>query len=302
MVRVHTSFIEGSGFSRLWEIFRYGRVPMVHIFEAVRQPSSKVLEKHPSKAETGEGYGVLFRVVDSLNNIGTRHGQMIRTCSRTMRQGVLVLIILVSVSGLLIPRLAQADPSRVGQEAAPAPQTDEKTSLIVTQDYFLGPEDVLDITVWKNADLSKQVTVRPDGRISLPLIGDITAVGKTAALLSGDISAKLREYKENPSVSIIVKEVNSYAIYVLGEVVKPGKYPLKSKTTLLQAITIASGLTPNAARNKIVVFRFAKDGGGRIKMKASYDDIVLRDGTTQDIELKPGDQIVVPSETMVLMP
>ena len=190
----------------------------------------------------------------------------------------------------------------MGQEAAPAHQIDEKTSLIVTQDYFLGPEDVLDITVWKNADLSKQVTVRPDGRISLPLIGDITAVGKTAAQLSGDISAKLKEYKENPSVSIMVKEVNSYVIYVLGEVLKPGKYPLKSKTTLLQALTIASGLTPNAARNKIVVFRFAKDGGGRIKMKASYDDIVLRDGTDQDIELKPGDQIVVPSETMVLMP
>ena len=275
---------------------------MVRIFDAARQPSSTMLEKLPSEAETGEAYGVLFRVVDSLNSIGTLHGQMIRTCSRTMRQGVLVLIILVSVSGLVIPRLAQADPSRIGQEAAPAYQTDEKTSLIVTQDYFLGPEDVLEITVWKNADLSKQVTVRPDGRISLPLIGDISAVGKTAAKLSGDISAKLKEYKENPSVSIVVKEVNSYAMYVLGEVVKPGKYPLKSKTTLLQAITIASGLTPNAARNKIVVFRFAKDGGGRMKMKASYDDIVLRDGTTQDIELKPGDQIVVPSETMVLMP
>jgi polysaccharide export outer membrane protein len=174
---------------------------------------------------------------------------MKQSCRKTLLQGVLSLVIFVSVSQFAIPRLAQADPSRVGQEVAPAPQTDEKTSLIVTQDYFLGPEDVLDITVWKNADLSKQVTVRPDGRISLPLIGDITAVGKTAAQLSGDISVKLKEYKENPSVSIVVKEVNSYAMYVLGEVVKPGKYPLKSKTTLLQAITIASGLTPMAARN-----------------------------------------------------
>ena len=227
---------------------------------------------------------------------------MKQSCRKTLLQGVLSLVILVSVSQFAIPGLAQVDPCRVGQEAAPAPQTDEKTSLIVTQDYFIGPEDVLDITVWKNADLSKQVTVRPDGRISLPLIGDITAVGKTAAQLSCDISAKLKEYKEHPQVSIVVREVNSYAIYVLGEVVKPGKYPLKSKTTLLQAITIASGFTPLAARNKIVVFRFAKDGGGRIKIKASYDDIVLRDGSTQDMELKPGDQIVVPSESMVLMP
>ena len=178
----------------------------------------------------------------------------------------------------------------------------EKTSLIVTQDYWIGPEDVLDITVWRNTDLSKEVTVRPDGRISLPLIGDITAVGKTAAQLSEDISTKLKEYKENPQVSIIVKEVNSYAIYVLGEVARSGKYPLKSKTTLLQAITIAGGLTPTAARNKMVVFRFAKDGGGQMKIKAGYDDIVLRDGSSQNIELKPGDQIVVPSETMVLMP
>ncbi len=226
-------------------------------------------------------------------------------CRKILLQRALPLVILVSVSHGTIPGLVQADPSRMGQDAAPAPQIlekAEKTSLIVTQDYFIGPEDVLEITVWKNADLSKQVTVRPDGRISLPLIGDITAVGKTPAQLSEDISAKLKEYKEHPQLSIVVKEVNSYAIYVLGEVVKPGKYPLKSKTTLLQAITIASGFTPMAERSKIVVFRFAKDGGGRIKMKASYDDIVLRDGSTQDIELKPGDQIVVPSETMVLAP
>jgi polysaccharide export outer membrane protein len=102
-------------------------------------------------------------------------------------------------------------------------------------------------------------------------------------------------------VSIVVKEVNSYAIYVLGEVMKPGKYPLLIKTTLLQAITLASGLTPTAARNKMVVFRFGKDGQ-QIKIKASYDDIVLRDGTIQNIELMRGDQIVVPSENMVLTP
>ena len=101
----------------------------------------------------------------------------------------------------------------------------------------------------------------------------------------------------------MVREVNNYAIYVPGEVVKPGKYPLKSKTTLLQTMTIARGLTPMAERNKIMVFRCAKHGGSRInKMKVSYDDSVLRDGSTQDIELNPGDQIVVASESMVLMP
>jgi polysaccharide export outer membrane protein len=222
------------------------------------------------------------------------------------RSVLLALIAVASAWSIAAPELLQAEPVNVGSAvmaaAVAATEKVEKTSLIVTTDYWIGPEDVLDITVWRNADLSKQVTVRPDGRISLPLIGDITAVGKTAAQLAEDISAKLKEFKENPQVSIIVKEVNSYAIYVLGEVAKPGKYPLKSKTTLLQAITVASGLLPTAARNKIVVFRFAKDGGGQIKMKASYDDIVLRDGSNQNIELKPGDQIVVPSETMVLVP
>lgn len=112
----------------------------------------------------------------------------------------------------------------------------------------------------------------------------------------------MKSFLENPTVSIVVSQVNSYSIYVLGEVKQPGRYPLKSKTTLLQAITLASGLTPVAARNKIVVFRFNRESEGLIKLKASYDDIVLRDGINQNIELMPGDQIVVPSETMVVIP
>lgn len=195
----------------------------------------------------------------------------------------------------------------LGQSTAPVvnpirDSSHEKSSLIVTTDYIIGPEDVLDITVWKNLDLSKTVQVRPDGKISLPLIGDVAAVSRTSAQLTEEISTRLKSYMENPTVSIVVKEVNSYAIFVLGEVAKPGRYPLKSKTTLLQAITLASGLTPVASRNKIVIFRFAKDGEPLMKIKASYDDIVLRDGTGQNIELKPGDTIVVPSESMVVIP
>ncbi|MFO0706502.1 MAG: polysaccharide biosynthesis/export family protein [Nitrospira sp.] len=201
------------------------------------------------------------------------------------------------VGGLMCVEAGSAAPAQSGAQG-----TVEKSSLIVTSDYLIGPEDVLEITVWRNADLSKQVSVRPDGRVSLPLIGDVAAVGKTASQLAEDIANRLKEYKENPQVSIVVQQVNSYSIYVLGEVTRPGKYPLKSKTTLLQAITLASGFTPTAARNKIVVFRFGKDGEGQVKIKASYDDIVLRDGSNQNIELKPGDQIVVPSETMVLVP
>ncbi len=178
----------------------------------------------------------------------------------------------------------------------------DNSQLIVTPEYILGPEDVLEISVWKNNDLSKQVQVRPDGRISLPLIGDVSAVGKTATQLTEEIAGRLKSYMENPTVSILVREVNSYQIYVLGEVNKPGKFALKSKLTLLQAVTVAGGFTQVAARNKIVVFRFGKDSEGMTKIKASYDDIVIRDGSSQNIELKPGDLIVVPSETMVVLP
>jgi polysaccharide export outer membrane protein len=181
-------------------------------------------------------------------------------------------------------------------------ESGEKSSLIVTPDYIIGPEDVLEITVWKNAELSKVVPVRPDGRISMPLIGDVTAVGRTAGQLTQEITARLKAYMENPTVSILIREVNSYAIFVLGEVNKPGKYPLKSKTTLLQALTLAGGLKPEAARNKIGVFRFGRNGEKDIKLKLSYDDIVLREGSEHNIELKPGDTVVVPSETMVLLP
>ena len=180
-------------------------------------------------------------------------------------------------------------------------QTGEKSSLIVTKEYIIGPEDVLEITVWRNQDLSKIVAVRPDGRISMPLIGDVTAVGRTPSQLTEEIASRLKEFKENPSIAIVVKEVNSYAVFILGEVQKPGKYPLKSKTTLLQGITIAGGFTPTAARNKMVLFRFVDNGSGDERMKASYDDIVLRDGSRQNVELKPGDTVVVPAETMVLM-
>jgi len=201
----------------------------------------------------------------------------------------------------ILPQSPMSGPPVSLPDASPSPAV-EQSSLIVTRDYVIGPEDVLEITVWRNQDLSKVVAVRPDGRISLPLIGDVMAVGRTAVQLSDTIAAKLKEFKENPQVSILVKEVNSYVIYVLGEVTKPGKYPLKSKTKLLQAITVAGGFTAVAARNKLVVFRIDGNGEKDLKIKASYDDIILRDGSTQNIELKPGDTIVVPSETMVLVP
>ncbi|WP_447979301.1 polysaccharide biosynthesis/export family protein [Candidatus Nitrospira bockiana] len=181
-------------------------------------------------------------------------------------------------------------------------QVMEKLANTVTKEYIIGAEDILEITVWRNQDLSKTVQVRPDGKISLPIIGDVIAVGRTPGQLADELTMKLKGYVQNPAIAIMVREVNSYSIFLLGEVARPGKYPLKSKTTLLQGITIAGGFTPIAARNQVVVFRQGENGNAEQMLKASYDDIVLRGGVTQNIELRAGDTVVVPSEAMVVFP
>lgn len=229
------------------------------------------------------------------------------------------LIRIVLICGFMPALLLDAAPSLADQTLGPsdaktssdasagkrAPNSDsanaaktEKSSLIVTSDYYIGPEDVLEIIVWRNADLSKVVTVRPDGRISLPLLGDIEANGLTPVELTGTIASRLKQFKETPTVSVIVQQVSSYGIYVLGEVAKPGRFFLKSKTTLLQAITMAGGFTQTAAKDRMVVFRMRE--GKEEKVKASYYDIVMKDASRQNVILKPGDTIVVPSETMVM--
>ena len=181
-------------------------------------------------------------------------------------------------------------------------QVMEKLSNAVSSEYIIGAEDVLEITVWRNADLSKVVQVRPDGRVSMPIIRDIVAVGKTPSQLAEEMTNKLKEYVQNPVVAISLKEVNSSNIFVLGEVAHPGKFPLKSKTTLLQGITVAGGFTPIAARNQIVIFRFTESAPGMKRLTASYDEIVLRSSINENFELKSGDTVVVPSEAMVVFP
>ena len=200
------------------------------------------------------------------------------------------------------PNVNERTLGQVSKDSGVPAQIMEKLSNAVSAEYIIGAEDVLEITVWRNVDLSKVVQVRPDGRISMPIIRDMTAVGKTPSQLAEEMTNKLKEYVQNPVVAVSLKEVNSSNVFVLGEVVKPGKYPLKSKTTLLQGITIAGGFTPIAARNQIVIFRFIENAPGIKRLTASYDDIVLRGGITDNFELKSGDTVVIPSEAMVVFP
>jgi len=167
-----------------------------------------------------------------------------------------------------------------------------------SKDFLLGPEDVLDIVVWKNEDLSqKGAVIRPDGKVSMPLIGEVQASGRTANQLASQISARLKEFKDNPVVTVGVKEVNSYYVYVLGEVSKPGKYQLKSHATVLQAVAIASGFTNYASRNKMKVIRHVQGENGttrEVRIPARYDDLVSGTGEIGNFVLKTGDVVVVP--------
>jgi polysaccharide biosynthesis/export protein len=166
------------------------------------------------------------------------------------------------------------------------------------KDFLLGPEDVLDIVVWKNDDLSqKAVVVRPDGKISMPLIGEVMAGGLTANQLASQIASRLKEFKERPTVTVSVKEVNSYYVYVMGEVSKPGKYQLKSHATVLQALAVANGFTIYAAKNKMQVIRNVQTEDGtlrEIRIPARYDDLISGSGEIGNFFLKTGDVVVVP--------
>ena len=189
----------------------------------------------------------------------------------------LLLPLLHSCSAPVAPSLT-ATPS--GEEELPS------------QDYVIGSEDSVEVQVWKNPDLSRTVTVRPDGKISLPLIGDVPAAGQSAAQLTEVVTEKLKTYYKEPAqVTVIVHQVDSYAIYVLGEVKGQGKHLVRSGTTFLQAISLAGGFTPFASKNKITLRRRGADSKeSAIPIRYRY----VLTGRQANLILKPGDTIIVP--------
>lgn len=172
-----------------------------------------------------------------------------------------------------------------------------KVDMVAPSEFLLGPEDVLNVTIWKNQDLSREVVVRPDGMISMPLVGDIQATGLTANLLAKRIAERLTEYLASPIVFVQVKDVNSYFIYVMGEVAKPGKYSLKSYANVMQGISLAGGFTPYAKKNKIKVLRVMADGSSgkhQVEIPVQYDEILKGSAVPGNFFLRIGDVIVVP--------
>jgi polysaccharide export outer membrane protein len=232
---------------------------------------------------------------------------MIRTAYRRSGQVALLVGVLLSLN---VPSLSYADSGMSGesQEARRAESRAQKRALKVTDQYIIGPEDILEVSVWRTPDLSREVVVRPDGRISLPLIGDVMAVGSTTSELRDDITEKLKAYKENPTVAIIVKAIKSYFFTVQGAIGGGGteqgggggKIPLLSHTTLVQAIGLAGGLSSDAVRSRITIFRLGINDEAPQKIVVNFEDIILRDA--ENIEIKPGDSIVVPSQTQIFLP
>lgn len=163
--------------------------------------------------------------------------------------------------------------------------------------YIIGDEDVLSINVWKELDLTKVVPVRSDGRISLPLVGEVQAAGLTPAQLEQELKAALRGYISDPQVTVIVQEIKSRNFNILGQVTKPGSYPLTADTTIVDAIALAGGFRDFAKKKGIYVIR--QDANGReTRLPFNYENFIKGKNkgknTAQNIQLKPHDTIVVP--------
>lgn len=159
-------------------------------------------------------------------------------------------------------------------------------------DYKIGPQDVLTINVWKEPDVSREVPVRPDGKISLPLLNDVEAAGLTPMQLANSLTDSLKKFISSPQVTVIVKEINSRRVYVIGEVVRAGTFPLLPKMTVLQIVSSCGGFTQFANPKKIYVLR-TKDSK-QTKIPFNYKEVVSGKNPEQNIELQPGDTIVVP--------
>jgi len=171
---------------------------------------------------------------------------------------------------------------------------DGPTAKPATEDpnYIIGPEDELIVNVWKEADLSRSVPVRPDGKISLPLLNDVQASGLTPMQLGSEVTTRLRKFIAEPQVTIIVSRVNSQRIYIVGEVNHAGAFPLVPNMTVLEALSSAGGCSPFAKQTKIYILRL--ENGQEVRRPFNFKEVLSGQRMEQNFLLKAGDTIVVP--------
>ena len=168
----------------------------------------------------------------------------------------------------------------------------KETPVLPTDEYIIGPGDILDISVWKDEALTKTVAVLPDGKISFPLIGEVTAGGKMLGQLREELEKRLARYVPDVDLSVMVTQINSMNVYVIGRVNNPGMFNLITNVNVLQALAMAGGLNPFAKRSRIKIFREEKNGTQIFPF--DYDDVVKGEDLRQNIQLRRGDVVVVP--------
>jgi polysaccharide export outer membrane protein len=195
------------------------------------------------------------------------------------------------------PVLAQGDQSGAPKPAAQTaraqtPPPELPPGVTPPADYVIGAEDQLSVVYWREKDLSAEVAVRPDGMISLPLINDIQASGLTPEQLRLRVTEAAGKFVENPTVTIVVKAINSRKVFITGQVGKPGPYPLGGPMTVMQLIASAGGVHEYADAENIVILR--TENGQSASFRFNYKDVARRRNLNQNIELKPGDTVIVP--------
>lgn len=197
-------------------------------------------------------------------------------------------------AGVMMLAFGQILLSQTTQSQKPsAQQTAAQSGAAADPSYVIGEDDVLGINVWNEPNLKQPVSVRPDGKISLPLVGDIQAAGRTPAQLQQGIAAKLQNYINHPDVTVIVQQINSRKYNVLGRVMKPGAFSLSTTTTVLDAIAQAGGFQDFAKQKDIYVLRRTPNGGDT-RLRFNYKEVIKGRNLEQNIKLEPNDTIVVP--------
>jgi polysaccharide export outer membrane protein len=194
----------------------------------------------------------------------------------------------------LILAVAGAGASQSQKPTAPVPPQDQKPAQsAANKDFVIGLEDILSVFVWREPDLSvKEVTVRPDGKITIPLINDIQAAGLTADQLQERITEQLKDFVASPSVTVVVVKVMSQKVSIVGEVAQPGVYPLGGPMTVLELLARAGGLREYAKKKDFAIVR--QEGGRSIRYKFNYKDVSEGKNLQQNIALKNGDIVIVP--------
>ena len=200
------------------------------------------------------------------------------------------LVLLVATASALLA--ASQQPSSAQPPADRRPSTPAAAAAAARNDYIIGPDDVLTVVFWKDKEMSGDVVVRPDGKISVPLLRDIDAAGSTPEQLRARLVQAATQYLEDPDATVVVKEIRSRNVFITGNVGKPGTYPLATGMKVLQCIALAGGVLEYADTKNIVVIR--NDNGRQEYHKFNYNDVIRQKHTEQNIELKPGDTVVVP--------